>query len=204
MKLFIKLMLFVVVLAMAGPFFMTGPDGRPLLTLQKLGFPSVSQLKQMVSAARNNIKLPNSATENTTSSTAEASVSPTIAHAARGKVFYKWQNDQGTWQFSNDPPPSPTTYQEIYTDPQANIIQSMPKDTIEATLGFSGSESTQHKKSKASGKPAEEIESGLSLTTVPITQIPKLMEDAKAARQVMDEHQKNLDKSIDDAAGTGK
>jgi hypothetical protein len=207
MKLFIKLMLFVVVLAMAGPFLMKGPDGRPLLTLEKLGLPSVPQLKQMITTARNN--LPIAKTESTATNSVENDALPrndlpTAVRPGRGDVFYKWQNEHGIWQFTTEPPSSPTTYQEVYTDPQANIIQSIPKDTIQSTLGFSDNASTDPKKSNEKNKPAEDIESGLSLTTVPITQIPKLMEDAKAARKIMDDHQKNLDQAIGDAEGERK
>lgn len=216
MKLFIKLMLFIVVLALAGPFFMTGPDGRPLLTLEKLGIPSAAQLKRMIATARSSINTnnittnstnnssPTDGTETTAAGLAEGNAQPAVARRARGDVFYKWQNEHGVWQFTTEPPPSPTTYKEVYTDPQANIIQSMSKDSIESTLGFSANDSTDQKKSTDKDKATEEAESGLSLTTVPITQIPKLMEDAKVARKIMDDHQKNLDEAIGDAEGESK
>ena len=42
MKLFVKFMLFIVVAALAAPFVLKGPDGRPLMSLDKLRLPTVS------------------------------------------------------------------------------------------------------------------------------------------------------------------
>ncbi len=192
MKLFIKLMIFMVFMALAGPFLLKGPDGRPLLTLQKLGVPS---LTQMIAMVRNGI--PSPATTNTEPS--HTSVAP----ATRGNTFYKWQDKNGVWQFTSEPPPPPTTYNEIHTDPQANIIQSLPKNTIANTLGFSTPESSKEK-TQDKEKSAADVASGLSLTTVPVSQIPQLMDDAKMARELMQDHQKSLDQAIGDSEGSSR
>lgn len=76
MKLFIKLLLFVVVLALAAPFFMKKPDGTPMLTLQSLGLGAVSN---KVSAV-----LPDSRPE--LPKTAEV---------------YRWQDEKGAWHYSD-------------------------------------------------------------------------------------------------------
>lgn len=76
MKLFIKLLLFVVVLALAAPFFMKKPDGTPMLTLQSLGLGAVSNKVSVV--------LPDSRPE--LPKTAEV---------------YRWQDENGTWHYSD-------------------------------------------------------------------------------------------------------
>jgi hypothetical protein len=190
MKLFIKLMIFMVFMAMAGPFLLKGPDGKPLLTLQKLGVPSLSQL---IARARNTIPSAITATDDP----AHAAARP----ASRANTFYKWQDANGVWQFTTEPPPQPITYNEIHTDPQANIIQSLPKDTISKTLGFAAPEPVHNK--PADGTQPAAAESGLTATTIPVSQIPQLIDDAKKAREVMDQHQQSLDEVIEEAEGGG-
>lgn len=190
MKLFIKLMLFMVCLAMAGPFLLKGPDGKPLLTLQKLGLPS------SFSAAFTQIK--NQIKTNTTTSPAEN----TDTQSVRANVFYKWQNSEGVWQFTVQAPPPPVVYSEIHTDPKANIIQSLSKNTINDTLGIAApapSSDPSKPEDKSKG-----IDSALSLTTVPVTQIPKLMDDAKKAREIMEKRQEDLDAVLGDESASAK
>lgn len=76
MKLFIKLLLFIVLLALAAPFFMKKPDGSPMLTLQSLGLGTVAHKVSEV--------LPDSRPE--LPKTAEV---------------YRWQDEKGIWHYSD-------------------------------------------------------------------------------------------------------
>ena len=82
MKLFVKLMMLVLVLAVSGPFFLKGPDGQPLWSIKQFT-DRASTLLNRITAAPSTI-------------------------AAGGKVsevvVYRWQDEQGQWHFSGEPP----------------------------------------------------------------------------------------------------
>lgn len=181
MNLFIKFLFFIVILAIAGPFFMKGPDGKPLMSFDKLGIPSFSDLAKLSSAQKKTAP---------TNTDAE-----TITHTSGGETFYKWQDQYGIWQFTTTPPPS-QPFETVETDPNANVIQSLSKDTIDTALGRVAEVSDETAKtgeSEAEKSPLEEL-GGLSPTTVPITKIPKLLDDAKNVQNIMDQHAKQLEK----------
>lgn len=48
MKIFIKLIVLLTVLACIGPFFLKGPDGRPLLSVEKLKLPDIIAFSDML------------------------------------------------------------------------------------------------------------------------------------------------------------
>ncbi|MFK8016651.1 MAG: hypothetical protein AB8G17_14555 [Gammaproteobacteria bacterium] len=103
-KLFLKLMLLVVVLALAGPFFINGPDGEPLLTL--------ADVKRTVSRTVADLK--NSARD----------VRNDVARAAgddnAGKVeVQRWQDENGQWHYSNEAPDDPDV-ETLFVDPDVN------------------------------------------------------------------------------------
>lgn len=75
MKLFVKLMILVLILAMAGPFFLRGPDGRPLM--------QVSDITQKF----------------------KSWMSSTKAAPSGGEVrVHKWQDENGQWHYSDEAP----------------------------------------------------------------------------------------------------
>lgn len=74
MKLFIKLLMFLVVLALAAPFFMKKPDGSPMLTLQSIGLKSVAD---KVDAVKHEVSVPKTA------------------------QVYRWQDEKGVWHYSD-------------------------------------------------------------------------------------------------------
>jgi hypothetical protein len=74
MRLFIKLLLFFVVLALAAPFFMKKPDGSPMLTLQSIGLQSVVD---KVAATKHELNVPKTA------------------------QVYRWQDEHGVWHYSD-------------------------------------------------------------------------------------------------------
>ncbi|MDA0790704.1 MAG: hypothetical protein O2780_14750 [Proteobacteria bacterium] len=75
----LKLMVVIVILACAGPFFIKGPDGQPLMTLDDLK-PDITSPADLLPDA----------------------LAPDPAPAEPTRV-YKWQDENGVWQFSNNP-----------------------------------------------------------------------------------------------------
>lgn len=78
MKLFIKLLLLMVVLALAAPFFMKKPDGSPMLTLSALGLSALgNKVSDSLPAAQSEAVLPKTA------------------------EVYRWQDEKGVWHYSD-------------------------------------------------------------------------------------------------------
>ena len=84
MKLFIKIMLLVVVAALAGPWRIKGPTGGSLMTLEKLGVPAVSMQDFGKAAAA-----------------VKARVSAASEAPAESIAVFKWRDDNGQWHYSD-------------------------------------------------------------------------------------------------------
>lgn len=104
MKLFIKVILLVVVAALAGPFIITGPNGRPLMSLDRLRVPAVSLTDFGKAAA---------AVKTGVSDASEAPAKPT--------TVFKWRDENGQWHFSGKEQPGHSA-QILSVDPAANVV----------------------------------------------------------------------------------
>lgn len=111
MKLFIKLLIAALVLAVFLPFtILKNKDGRPLMSLDKLKAPDLSMPK-----------LPD--VDATTGS-------------KRKDIIYQWRDAQGELHFASSPPAEGIQYTAKGYDPNANLIQSIevkheePENTV--------------------------------------------------------------------------
>ena len=75
MKLFVKLLVLLLILALAGPFFMRGPDGQPLMRLSDV----TQRIKSWMSSG------------------------PSAKPGSPVKV-HKWQDENGQWHYSDAAP----------------------------------------------------------------------------------------------------
>jgi hypothetical protein len=97
-------------------------------------------------------------------------------------TVYKWQDENGEWHFSNQPPPEGVARKVITYRSDANVIQPP----------------------KASPKPAQpsgEPETSAS-PLLPITnpgKVKKLMDDAKNIENLLQDRQEQMDKRMEDA-----
>lgn len=101
MKLFIKLVVFIVVLAVAAPYVMKGEDGKPLMEFN---------LADTISRITGIFK--------STSSDAEEQTSTGLP-VTSDKV-YKWKDENGRWHFSDKPLDGEKVTTHII--PKANIL----------------------------------------------------------------------------------
>ena len=95
MKLIIKLCLVLLVAALALPMWIKGPDGRPIMELSDwVSLPAATQawLRQLREATP---AVPLGG---------DTSEPGTQAPAAPQGQFYRWQDEQGVWHFSDRPP----------------------------------------------------------------------------------------------------
>ncbi|MFC3152493.1 DUF4124 domain-containing protein [Litoribrevibacter euphylliae] len=107
------------------------------------------------------------------------SVSPNAPASPSGlTTVYKWKDKDGQWHFS-DKPQDHVQNETLKYNPNANIIQSLAKKEEEPEVVVE-----PVKEPKTSTEP--------SLTTVPLTEVPELMDQAKQYQQMVDQRNEML------------
>ncbi|MEM1262910.1 MAG: DUF4124 domain-containing protein [Pseudomonadota bacterium] len=106
MRLFAKLMLLLVIAALAGPFILKGSDGKPLW--------SIASVKASVQSVWN--QLGNDAEQNLQAVGVDA--------MSDDVEIYRWQDENGQWHFSEEPPAG-IAAETMTIDPDTNMI-SLP------------------------------------------------------------------------------
>ncbi len=178
MGLFLKLMMFLVVLGLAAPFVLKGPDGKPLMSLDKIVMPKTPEIPDSVKNLAE--ELPD--IEN-----------PMEEKKAPTKV-YSWRDENGVMQFSNTPPPSSTQSVAVKQyNPDSNVVKMEQPPVVEepesATLSEGG------KGSGKSGKGADrESTDGLQDIGSLYSRegVEKLMNDAKSLEGKMQQRYDGL------------
>ena len=94
-------------------------------------------------------------------------------------TVYKWKDADGQWHFS-DKKIEGDNHETLKYNPNANIIQSLAKKEPE-----------QDVKVKAIPKAVEA--KGPSLTTVPLAEVPELMDQAKQYQSLIDQRNQSLE-----------
>lgn len=166
MKLFIKVIVLALMLALIGPFYLRAPDGRPLLTFQDIKpdfMVSLSGWWRDISK--------------------EAGKTVGNEHFGETRV-YKWKDAEGVWQMSDSPPVDETEYETVWVDPDANLIKGLSPEELELTLEGDPN-------SAPSPTPAVDIP--LPLTVSP-EQLNKLLDDVKDVQSLMDQRATDLGK----------
>jgi hypothetical protein len=200
-KLFVKLMLFLLVLALAGPFVLKGPDGVPLLSLSDLKLPDVSSVLPAKDVALESASEPggqqwiqwsgrDAAPFNPDKLTREQLAQLDIREQAN--IYYRWQDQNGVWQFSSLPNRN-TLNHVVRTDPDANVLQSLSQEQIDKVFGrvAPNENSITRDNPLANGKG---LENSLPIpTTIPVTEIPKLLEQAKDVQKIAETRLKQMD-----------
>ncbi len=103
LRSFFIVLILLIIVAVAAPFFIKGPDGRPLMTLDRfkrthdINPPSTKQIKQWGRNTRRkaenvyNRMRPELKTEEITGPPTE--------------TLYKWKDADGVWHYTDKPPP---------------------------------------------------------------------------------------------------
>ena len=139
MKLFAKLMLALLVIAMLLPFTVLKDDsGKPLLSFSNLSLPDFS-LPDFGKVEK---------------------LAPGGGLGASNEVlFYRWYDAEGNVQFSNEPPPAGIEYTVKGYDPEANVIQAVkPEATTDAPRPAAESDAEQESGKIANPYSPESIE----------------------------------------------
>lgn len=211
-KLFSKLMMLLLVMALAGPFILKRPNGEPMMTLADLQLPSfsmpasVAELWQRVSGGNdtaqttpaNPIPVPAGGNEASIQWSKPGAMSssfvpaPGVQYQKQEGVFFRYKDSNGVWQFSDTPQPGVTNYVSNI-DPKANVIQSLSQDKIDHALGR-----TPPPAPEATGQEEKKDDSLLSKlplpTTVPVTEIPNLIQQAKDVQTLVNQRTQQLER----------
>lgn len=99
MRTLARLLLGILVIAVAVPFVLPLRDGKPLLDYRRIRLPDLPELS-----------LPRPGPE---------------GDAAAAVTFYKWRDTDGGWQFDSNPPAPGIPFEIITVDPGANAIQGI-------------------------------------------------------------------------------
>ena len=171
MKIFTKLILLILVLGLAAPFFIKRPDGRPWMKVDDF-MPNISGMKaraenwwsRMVGKVEDisgdkELDLPSGKTK-----------------------VYRWRASDGSWQFSDMPPKGKS--EEVWLDPNANVIQS-------TSLPIAQEPEKEAANPSGNGIP-------LPLTVSP-GQASKLIEDVGKIQDLMDQRNQVLEDAISGA-----
>jgi hypothetical protein len=141
-KIFVKLMLFVVVAAVAAPFVIKGPDGRPLVTLDSLRTPDVN-LPDFTKAA-------------------DAIKAGLGDEPDKVKAVFKWQDEKGMWHFSDNKEQGRSAG-KLNVDPNANLVHFAAAGNTQAPASaINGGDD----KGGASGSPVAGLASLATISTL--------------------------------------
>jgi hypothetical protein len=154
MKRPIFILCLLVVMAFVGPMLMKKTDGTPFIK-SPLDWFSTS------STSSNN----NESSSNTTQS------------------FYKWQNDSGTWHYSDKPPVGKNT-ETVTVNTNTNLIKGLRVD-----------KKKEQPVIEKNSQPQVESSPVALPMKVPIEKISKILEDANNIQQIMDNRHEQIEQA---------
>jgi|TARA_B100001059_G_C17814337_1_gene574192 hypothetical protein len=152
MKRPIFIMLVLVAIAFAGPMVLKKPDGTPFLESPWDLFSVDSKVPSSIGSGINS-----------------------------SQSFYKWQDENGTWHYS-DQPQEGQNIETVTVNTNANLIQGLRAEKEEIIEGPTNEIDVQ-KDSASMPLPM----------TVPFEEVSKMLEDVSNLQQVMDDRKKAID-----------
>jgi len=145
-------MLVLVAIAFAGPMVLKKPDGTPFLESPWDLFSVDSKVPSSIGSGINS-----------------------------SQSFYKWQDENGTWHYS-DQPQEGQNIETVTVNTNANLIQGLRAEKEEIIEGPTNEIDVQ-KDSASMPLPM----------TVPFEEVSKMLEDVSNLQQVMDDRKKAID-----------
>lgn len=171
MKLFPKVMLALLVIALLLPFSVLKNDrGEPLMSLSKLKLPGFSVPE---------VSLP----EMPSLSAGGAPIEADDSDLSGKDVFYKWHDADGNLHFTSEPPPEGVAFTRKGFDPDTNVIRSVEPETV-----VTGDEADPAPQSQAQAKDPGDIGNPYSKES-----IEKLFNDAKNIEKMLNERLQNME-----------
>ncbi|MAR92674.1 MAG: hypothetical protein CML06_17595 [Pseudomonadales bacterium] len=205
MKLVVKMLIFMVILGLAGPYLLLGPDGmqklmqiRDQLPAFELEAPDLNDAKELVTgsdAAQPWIQW-SKGPEHFQPDRLTREQLAMLDIQAQANIFYRWQDDNGVWQFSEMPNPN-TDNIVVRTDPDANVLQGMTEEQIDAAFGRVKQDTSNSITKNNPLANGEGLEDNLPVpTTIPMKEIPKLIDQAKDVQRIMEQRMERMEMSL--------
>ena len=167
MKLFAKLLLATLVLAMLLPFtILKKNDGSTMLSFA-------------------DFKLPNFSAPSLPEVPGVDSIGDSVDVGGGQVTIYEWRDSRGGIQFTNEPPPEGVEYQVRQYDPNANVIQSVKSPT--AAPEPEVAENSEPETAGTLEAPSPYSPEG----------VKKLMDDAKNVEKLLNERFQRQQSAID-------
>ena len=160
-KLMFKLMIVILVLLVASPFMLPGKNGQRLFSLSDLKMPDFSSL--FGSRKSNIMVIPENSTPE-----------KEMTQQKKLTTVHKWIDEYGVWQFS-DQNNSGGDGEVLKINPDINVVKAMEVAKPE-----------EENEENSTQDDAESSLPGISLTTVPVDKIPKLINDTKNLKSTLD------------------
>jgi hypothetical protein len=176
MKLYIKLMIFLVILACVAPFVLKRHDGRPWMSVSDLKTPDIT-LPDVKPIADHIANMTNKESDKR---------SPELA------TVYKWKDKNGVWHFADKANPT-SPGEAIEIDPHANLvhIEQRRSDTVQASENGDIAMNDSEKTDDQSGS--------LDSDGNPYQHLPGLIEGAKNIEQVVNRRSASQQHAIEQA-----
>jgi hypothetical protein len=172
MKLFVKLMLALLVLAVLLPFtLLKNEQGNTLVSFSDFKLPdfNLPELPKL-SSGKNLI--------------------PAKVGSGGVDTFYKWYDTKGNVQFTTEPPPDGVEYTVKQFDPNTNVIQAVELPADDADVATSAGANAVSEKS-----PPEKAEQDLP-SPYSKESIEKLFEDARNIKDLMNQRTNSQNDTI--------
>lgn len=169
-KLYYKLLLFAVVAAVAAPFIIRDPDGRPLMSVDQLKMPRLAtpdlpDVGRLVGQAKDGLRLGEDRDQRRTT------------------TVFKWRDADGVWHFSDEAVAGGAPVEPVELDPDANLVRHEPPKE-QRVPSASGSSSGPEPGAPPSG--------GL-----PLTRTPELVERARQVDQLLTDRHTRQQRALD-------
>lgn len=174
MKLFLKLLIIVVIVAMAAPFFIKGSDGKPLISagtfLPEAALPeSMKALLQTAPLNTDTTTPHHNPNRNTNGENGETKV-------------YRWQDAEGQWHYSDRAGQQNAEQHTIRQSNQLPAYQPKQVETTESALTLNRNSASEVK------MPSSNLSGTLSLSDT-----EALMKQAQETQRILQERQAQID-----------
>lgn len=151
-------------IALAGPLILKQPDGTALFEIPFL----------------------QSSFDDSSSMTPSHILPRLNSSSSPEQSFYKWQDDEGTWHYS-DEPPADRNSKTVTINTNTNLIQGLRRQTQDADTATTGLTPE-----KNVNPDAVSLDIPLPMT-IPLEKVNKVLEDAQNVQNIMDNRAKQLD-----------
>ncbi len=178
----IRLMIVLLLIAVIAPLFIKDPNGKSLMSLSDWQFDLPTSLQQMADKLK--------AAPVSESTSEWSGVGARQPSTSQIKTVYKWQDEDGVWQFS-DSPPAAGHAETMTLDGKINTMAAL-QDQKRVGQKREGQESPRSV--TADGPAAERPETSLQGLSVSPESVQEMINTVGNLQQTIDQRKADMDK----------